>query len=115
MDPHSPRPPRSGPDFTVITLAGGQTGLADRLAGELAGLTAGNLLLDFSRVEWLASVELGTLVGFYKRLTAAGGRLALCNLTERVAEVLVVTRLDTLLEVWPPAGVLAGADAGGAD
>ena len=99
-------------NVTVITFVGGKVRAAENvLAEELAGRTdevgAGHLLLDFTNVEYLNSLELGTLIGLHKRVMAGGGRLTLFNLSPHVAELFSITRLDTLLGICrdktPPA------------
>src|SRR5688572_161388 len=67
------------------------------IATELASVrdTEGerHLLLDFTNVEYITSVELGTLIGLHKSVKASGGRLTLFNLNLNVFEVFAVTRL----------------------
>lgn len=58
-----------------------------------------HLLLDFARVRWITSVELGTIILLHKRLLACGARLTLFNLREEIYEVFHVTRLHTILEI----------------
>jgi anti-anti-sigma regulatory factor len=92
----SPKVERSG-NITIITfVADAIRDVANVIARELEGLTAGtserHLLLDFSHVEYLNSLELGTLITLHKKARAAGGRLTLFKLFS-------VTRLDTLLEI----------------
>ena len=73
-----------------------------RLAEGRQGL---HLRLDLRAIRYATSSALGKLVGLHRRLRAAGGRLVLCGPTPEVAEVLSVTRLDTVLEVAEaPAG-----------
>jgi anti-anti-sigma factor len=97
-----PKVERRG-DVTIITMAGGKRDLDDMVAAELDGRTDGpagrHLLLDFANVRFISSVELGTLIGLHKKLAACGGRLTLFNVSERVYEVLFVTRLHTLLTI----------------
>ena len=73
------------------------------LSTELEGLTDGlgecHMLLDFTNVEYITSVELGTLVNLHKKMKASGGRLTLFNLNLDVFEVFTVTRLETLLQI----------------
>jgi anti-sigma B factor antagonist len=73
------------------------------IARELFGLTDGtgdrHLLLDFTNVEYLNSMELGTLVTLHKQVEATGGRLTLFNLSAQVFELFAVTRLDTVLGI----------------
>jgi anti-anti-sigma factor len=88
----------------ILTLAGGKVRdvedmLAAELGDDLRPAARGHLLLDFTHVEQLGSAELGTLIRLHKRVQAAGGRLTLFNLSDRVYEVFTVTRLHTFLTI----------------
>ncbi len=88
----------------VITFTAGQSrDVGNVIAAELEGLTDTlgecHLLLDFTNVEYITSVELGTLVSLHKKMKAGGGRLTLFNLNLAVFEVFAVTRLDTLIGI----------------
>jgi anti-sigma B factor antagonist len=88
----------------IITFTAGQVRDVDNvIATELEGLTDElgecHLLLDFTNVEFITSVELGTLVGLHKKMRASGGRLTLFNLNPQVFEVFAVTRLETLIRI----------------
>src|SRR5579871_6825487 len=97
-----PKVENSG-NVRILTFAGGRRDVVNMLARELIGCTEGlagcHLLLDFTNVDALGSEELGTLIGLHKKLAACGGRLTLFNLAAQVYEVLVVTRLHTLLGI----------------
>jgi anti-sigma B factor antagonist len=67
-----------------------------------------HLLLDFTNVKRLNSVELGTLITLHKRVRAAGGRLTLFNLSADVFSLFTITRLDTLLGICRE-GAVAGS------
>lgn len=73
--------------------------LARQLEGHTDELGTDHLLLDFSHVESIHSVELGTLITLHKRLKTSGGRLTLFNLRPEVFEVFTVCRLHTFLEM----------------
>jgi anti-anti-sigma factor len=60
------------------------------------------LELDLGRVESLNASGLGTLVTLHTALRTRGGGLTLCNVGNRVYEVLAVTRLNQLFDVCPP-------------
>jgi anti-anti-sigma factor len=79
---------------------------AEELGVELSRLLQGaarpRLRLDLARVRFLTSTVLGKLVGLHKRVRAAGGELALLNVTGVVYEVFEVTRLDQFLDVRRP-------------
>lgn len=99
----SPKVERSG-NITIITfVADAIRDVENVIARELEGLTAGtserHLLLDFSHVGYLNSVELGTLITLHKKARAAGGRLTLFNLSAQVFKLFSLTRLDTFLEI----------------
>ena len=57
------------------------------------------LRLDLAAVRHMTSTALGKLVALHNWVRAAGGDLALLNVTDPVYEVLAVTRLHQLLDV----------------
>jgi carbon storage regulator CsrA len=87
----------------IITFTAGQMRLDNVIATELEGLTDKlgecHLLLDFTNVEYVTSVELGTLVSLHKKLKASGGRLTLFNLNLQVFEVFLATHLEALIGI----------------
>lgn len=98
-----PKVEQSG-NVKIITFTDGKVrNVENVLARELEGLTDDlgecHLLLDFTNVEYLTSIELGTLVGLHKKVKASGGRLTLFNLNAQVFEVFAVTHLQTLLAI----------------
>ena len=104
-----PKVERCG-NITVVTFTHDAIrDVEDVIARELEALPveAGvqHLLLDFTNVERLNSVELGTLISLHKRIRAAGGRLTLFNLSAQLFELFTVTRLNTLLGICREAAV----------
>ena len=57
-----------------------------------------NLVIDLGCGEYLGTAMLGAIVKLWKRVSQRGGRLALCNVSDNVAQVLRVTKLHT---IWP--------------
>jgi anti-anti-sigma factor len=57
-----------------------------------------NLVIDLAHGDYLGTSMLGAFVKLWKRVSQRGGRLALCNVSESVAQVLRTTKLQT---VWP--------------
>ena len=103
MSASSPNMQQRG-NVKVITLSGGKVRVVEDLReGELEGLTdeprGSHLLLDFSKVEYINSDDLGVLINLHKRLKRFGGRLTLFNLNAQVYEVFTVTRLHTFLTI----------------
>ena len=58
-----------------------------------------HLLLDFTNVEYVTSVELGTLISLHTKMKASGGRLTLFNLNFQVFEVFLATHLERLIGI----------------
>ena len=87
----------------IITFTAGQVRLENVIATELEGLTDDlgecHLLLDFTNVEYISSVELGTLISLHKKMKASGGRLTLFNLNLQVFEVFLATHLEALIGI----------------
>lgn len=91
--------------FTVHAIRDVESVIARELEALAAGEEGQHLLLDFAHVEYLNSVELGTLITLHKRVKAAGGRLTLFNLSAQLFRLFTITRLDTYLEICRPAAV----------
>lgn len=58
------------------------------------------VILNLSGVTYIDSGGLGTLVALYTTARNAGGGLKLCCLTQRVGDLLQVTKLVTIFEVY---------------
>ncbi|MCP5112135.1 MAG: STAS domain-containing protein [bacterium] len=67
---------------------------AEQTAGNL------NLILNLDRIEYIDSTGLGTLVICYTSLQKAGGQLKLLNLSKRNIELLILTKLTTVFELF---------------
>ena len=58
------------------------------------------VLLNLAQVTYIDSSGLGELVAGYTTLQKNGGELKLLNLTERVNELMVITKLLTVFDVF---------------
>jgi anti-sigma B factor antagonist len=61
---------------------------------------SGRIVLNLAGVSYIDSGGLGTLVALYTTARNAGGSIKLANLTERVGDLLQVTKLLTVFEVF---------------
>jgi anti-sigma B factor antagonist len=59
-----------------------------------------NTVLNLAGITYIDSGGLGTLVALYTSARNAGGALKLANLTQRVGDLLQVTKLVTIFEVF---------------
>jgi len=73
--------------------------------GALAQIANGRrrLLLDLSELQYVSSIGLRTILVVAKRMTAEGGKLALCSLAPQVSEVFVISGFATILDIHPSA------------
>jgi len=58
------------------------------------------IVLNLSGVNYIDSGGLGTLVALYTTARNGGGAIKLANLTQRVGDLLQVTKLLTIFEVY---------------
>ena len=101
--PILPKVERRG-NITIVTFTSDAIrNVENVIARELRAITVGtgkqHLLLDFTNVEQLNSIELGTLITLHKQIEQTGGLLTLFNLSAQLFELFTITRLDTLLTI----------------
>ncbi|MFN7921807.1 MAG: STAS domain-containing protein [Bryobacteraceae bacterium] len=82
-----------------ITLGEGSSDLRDQIAKLVA---AGNkkVLLNMADISYIDSSGIGELVSGYTTVTNQGGKLKLLSLTKRVQDLLQITKLYTVFEVF---------------
>ena len=90
----------------VVLQPGGRLDMASYADFErvvLAALDAGTpwIVLDFSEVFYLGTLAVRVVMTAVKRLRGAGGRLAICAMQGPVADVLEISGLTPLLEIYP--------------
>ncbi len=66
------------------------------------------VVLDFGGITHIDSTGLGVLVGLYASARKAGGAIKLANLNPRLRDLLGITRLLTIFEVFDSAEDAAG-------
>jgi anti-sigma B factor antagonist len=82
---------RMGPECQRISQE------VDQLVGE--GLN--RVIFDFSEVDYLDSAGIGTLVSCLTKLRNSGGNLRLAGLKPMVAGVFKLTKIDTIIGLFP--------------
>jgi anti-sigma B factor antagonist len=93
---------REGVDILALKgriTVGEVSPVRDRIAALVAaGKT--QIVLDLHHVDYIDSTGLGNLVISYTQVKNAGGALKLTNLNKRNVELLALTRLHTVFEVF---------------
>lgn len=82
-----------------ITIGSGDSQLREVITNSLNS-GRNNLLLDMSGVTTIDSSGIGELVGSYTTVTNRGGKLKLLHLPAKLNELLHVTQLITVFEVY---------------
>jgi anti-sigma B factor antagonist len=68
--------------------------------GEQTAQGVRKVILNMDGVEYIDSTGLGSMVICYTSLQKAGGTMKLLNLTRRNIELLVLTKLSTVFEIF---------------
>lgn len=96
---------RQAGDVAILDLDGevrmGDSATA--LRGAIRGLVAGGkqkILLNLAGVRYIDSSGIGELIANYTTVGRGGGQLKLLNLTDKVQDLLVITKLLTVFDVY---------------
>ena len=86
-------------DLSGKLTVGGASDLREKVS---AATTAGSLqqLLNLKEVEYIDSTGLGTMVICYMAVQKAGGSLKLVNLNRRNLELVLLTKLSTVFQIF---------------
>jgi anti-anti-sigma factor len=107
-------------DICVLRLEGrfatGQDSLyLHTKAEEIKNSGYAKVMVDFARVDYVDSTGIGFLIGIYTSIKKSpAGQFALVNTNRRVREVLELTRLAQIIQIYPTeAAALEALGAGG--
>lgn len=82
-----------------ITIGTGDVELRKQIEDSVASGRA-SILLNFAGVTHIDSSGIGELVGCYTTMTRRGGKMKLLNLTQKITDILHVTQLITVFDVF---------------
>ena len=82
-----------------ITLGEGASTFRDTVR-ELVGSGHKKMLLNLAEVSYIDSSGIGEMVSGFTTVANQGGQLKLLNLTKRVKDLLQITKLYTVFEVF---------------
>ena len=96
---------RQAGDVTILDLRGevrigeGSIALRDAIRN-LADTGKNKLLLNLAGVSYIDSSGIGELIANYTTVSRQGGQLKLLNLTDRIQNLLVITKLLTVFDAY---------------
>jgi anti-sigma B factor antagonist len=82
-----------------ITLGEGSVTLRDAVHDVLAKGSR-KILLNLDNISYIDSSGIGELVSGFTSVRNAGGELKLLNLTKKVHDLLQITKLYTVFDIW---------------
>jgi anti-sigma B factor antagonist len=82
-----------------ITLGEGASALRDTIKS-LIGQGNKKILLNLAEVSYIDSSGVGELVSSFTSVSNAGGQLKLLNLTKRIHDLLQITKLISVFEIF---------------
>ncbi len=96
---------RQAGDVTILDMTGevrigeGAISLRDSIRN-LADQGKKNVLLNLAGVKYMDSTGVGELIANYTTIKRQGGQLKLLNLTDRIQNLLVITKLLTVFDSY---------------
>ena len=96
---------RQAGDVTILDMSGevrigeGAVALRDSIRN-LADQGKKKVLLNLAGVKYMDSTGVGELIANYTTVTRSGGQLKLLNLTDRIQNLLVITKLLTVFDSY---------------
>jgi anti-sigma B factor antagonist len=87
-------------DVTGKITLGDSTELLKDKVNSLVNQGQKKLVLNLSGVPYMDSAGLGILIAAYSTATRQGGTLKLLNLTKRISDLLVLTKLSTVFDTF---------------
>ena len=96
---------RQAGDVTILDLSGevrigeGAVSLRDSIRN-LSDQGKKKVLLNLAGVKYMDSTGVGELIANYTTVSRQGGQLKLLNLTDRIQNLLVITKLLTVFDAY---------------
>jgi len=92
-------------DTTIVNLDGSaDMSEVHTLTNQLESLSTkrqNNIIIDLSRLNFISSMGLGSLIQAHRKCRQKEGNLCLVNPQEAVARLLKTTQLDQLFSIYP--------------
>ncbi len=91
-------------DLMILRADGGlNASTAGQLSEQVTALVKGgvrNIIVDCSKLDIISSIGLGSLLLLHTRSKSAGGEVKLCGLKGSIVQIVRMTKLDSLFEMY---------------
>ena len=92
-------------DVLILRADGGiNTSTASQLSDSIGKLVKGgitNIIVDCTKLSIISSMGLGALLMLHTRMKRVGGEIRLAALSGAVVQVIKMTKLDRVFEIYP--------------
>ncbi|MBD3347763.1 MAG: anti-sigma factor antagonist [Candidatus Eisenbacteria bacterium] len=101
-------------DVAVVHVSGKLMGgpESDQLRNEVKRLIdegTNKFVIDLHGVPWINSTGLGALMSVYTSVQRSEGSLKLCNVSDRIQSLFMITKLLTIFDTYPSEKDAVGA------
>lgn len=98
-------------DLSGKIMGGDDFDLFNNAIKDLLGEGHVDIVLNLKGVKWINSTGLGLMVSAYTSLVKQGGRMKVCEVSDRIDNILHVTQLELIFETFDKEeGALASFD-----
>lgn len=80
-------------------MGGPEAGEINDLINNLIDKSKKRIIIDLEKVGWMNSSGLGILIGAITTLKNSGGKLIIVNVSERIENLLKITKLTSVFEI----------------
>jgi anti-sigma B factor antagonist len=81
-------------------MGGPDVGELDEKLYALLGKGQKKVILDLRKTAWISSSAIMILIHHYSKFKGIGGNLKLANLTRKIQEIIAITKLTLVFEVY---------------
>lgn len=75
------------------------TEIRERSDSMITGADINRIVFDFSETEFMDSSGIGMIMGRYRQMHYMGGKVAACNMKNRVKKIFCMSGLETIVEL----------------
>ncbi len=87
--------------FEGDIMGGNITSRLNESIHELISSDKKNIILNLANVNFMNSLGLGMLIGAFTTVRKVNGNLCIANTTAKIEELLTITKLNTVLQLYP--------------